>query len=198
MMRHKIAYLHRSEVDDAASDSVLVAACGDGDATALGTLFDRYHVAVYRFLSSMSGTDGPDLDDLVQTTFIQVGRSAHRFAGRSSLRSWIFGIGANVARHHIRSEVRRRLATNALEALQVHNNDSLQASVERREQIKLLAEALPRLSHKLRVVFVMCDLEGISGIEAANTLGIKQGTLWRRLHDARKKLGQAIERRHVR
>ncbi len=197
-MGHKIAYLHRDDVDSSASDAELVAACGEGDATALGALFDRHHLAVYRFLSTMSGTDGADLDDLVQTTFIEVGRSAHRFAGRSSVRSWIFGIGANVTRHHIRSEIRRRRAAHALEALQVRSQDTPHTSVERREQIERLAEALGRLSHKLRVVFVMCDLEGISGVEAASTLGIKQGTLWRRLHDARKKLAQAVERRHAR
>ncbi len=197
-MRHKIAYLHRDDVDAAAPDAELVEACGEGDATALGALFDRHHLAVYRFLSTLTGTDGADLDDLVQTTFIEVGRSAHRFAGRSSVRSWIFGIGANVTRHHIRSEIRRRRAAHALEALQVRSDDTPHAFAERREQIYRLVEAMGGLSHKLRVVFVMCDLEGISGVEAASTLGIKQGTLWRRLHDARKKLAQAIERRHAR
>ncbi len=195
MMRHKIAYLHRNNTDAAAPDAALITACGNGDATALGALFDRHHQAVYRFLSRMSGADGPDLDDLVQTTFIEVGRSASRFAGRSSVKSWILGIGANVARHHIRSEVRRKRTVKALEAVQYHGGETPEATYGRQQQVEQLTEALEGLSHKLRVVFVMCDLEGISGVEAASTLGIKPGTLWRRLHDARKKLAQEIKRR---
>ena len=58
-----------------------------------------------------------------------------------------------------------------------------------------LMAAIEGLSYKLRVVLVMCDIEGIPGAEAAKSLGIREGTLWRRLHDARKKLSDEIERR---
>jgi RNA polymerase sigma-70 factor (ECF subfamily) len=48
------------------------------------------------------------------------------------------------------------------------------------------------MSHKLKVVFVMCDLEGIPGVEVACTLSLREGTVWRRLHEARKQLRLAL------
>ena len=39
------------------SDEALLAACGTGDAPALGALFDRFHQAVYRFASRLAMTD---------------------------------------------------------------------------------------------------------------------------------------------
>jgi DNA-directed RNA polymerase specialized sigma24 family protein len=44
----------------------------------------------------------------------------------------------------------------------------------------------------LRVVFVMCDVEQVAGVDAAVALGIPPGTVWRRLHDARTRMRAAL------
>jgi len=59
--------------------------------------------------------------------------------------------------------------------------------------VQLLAAALDRLPHDLRTVYVLCDLEDLPGVEAARVLGLRDGTLWRRLHEARRALREAIE-----
>jgi RNA polymerase sigma-70 factor (ECF subfamily) len=56
-----------------------------------------------------------------------------------------------------------------------------------------LKAAMEGLPHDLREVFVMCDLEEIRGVDAARVLDIREGTLWRRLHEARKALREALE-----
>ena len=181
----------------ASSDSMLVAATACGDMAALGELFRRYHADVHAFLASLSGTDDSELDDLVQNTFLEVQKSAGRFQGRSGFRSWVFGVAANVAKHHVRSSIRRRTAfrTLALELDVRVDPGAAYEHVERRVMLAQLMAAVEGLSYKLRVVLVMCDVEGIPGAEAAKSLGIREGTLWRRLHDARKKLNAEIERR---
>ena len=174
------------------SDEALVAACAVDDSAALGQLFDRHQAAVHRFLSRTAGAS--DAEDLVQETFAQVWRSARRFARRSAVRSWIFGIAANVARHHARSEARRRTALARFEEVALHEVSAQpDALAERRRAMRRLASGLTRLKHDHRVAFVMCDLEGVSGVEAARVLGIRAGTLWRRLHEARRALRRAIE-----
>src|SRR3954454_20691012 len=90
---------------DDVSDEALVAACAAGDLSALGTLFDRFAGPVFGFLGRLRA-DPFDLEDLVQTTFLEVRRTARRY--RASVKTWILAIAANVARHHVRSEVRRR------------------------------------------------------------------------------------------
>ena len=177
------------------SDEALIAACGQGDTAALGALFDRHADSVYRFLARMSGTDRQDLDDLMQSTFIEIQKSANRYRGHAAVRTWIFGIAANVVRHHIRNEKRRKGLLDAVKTLPPPPNDAPDDVALRNQQLKRLALGVGALSYKLRVVFVMCDLEGVSGVEAARILGVRQGTIWRRLHDARKSLSNAIERR---
>jgi len=90
------------------SDEALLAACGTGDGAALGALFDRFSTAVYRFAARLATTDDLARDDVVQATFLEVRRTAHTFRGTSSVKTWILGVAANVARHTLRTERRRR------------------------------------------------------------------------------------------
>lgn len=175
----------------AISDEALVAACGVGDAAALGALFDRYHEAVYRLISRLLRREPTEIDDLVQTTFLEAWRAARKFGGRGSVKSFLFGIAANVVRHHVRAARRRREAYAEWPApVDVHGPD---AAAQRTQELQRLAAALEELPHDLRAAYVLCDLEELPGVEAARVLGVRAGTLWRRLHEARRALRAAIE-----
>ena len=91
------------------SDEALLAACGVGDPAALGALYDRHHEAVFRLISRLLYSDPAAIDDLVQTTFLEVWRSAQRYRERGAVRSYLFGIAANVVRHHVRGARRHDL-----------------------------------------------------------------------------------------
>jgi RNA polymerase sigma-70 factor (ECF subfamily) len=197
-MAHKVAYLRPKKGDpNEISDEMLVAACGMGDGAALAALFDRHHRSVYGFLVRVSGAQGQDLDDLVQTTFLKVLQSARRFRGKAAVRTWILGIATNVARRHFRGEARRRRLADALRHVPQPATRGPDTDVETQQQLERLEAAVETLPPHLRVAFVMCDLEGVAGVEAARVLGLRQGTLWRRLHEARKALAATIERRHA-
>jgi RNA polymerase sigma-70 factor (ECF subfamily) len=173
------------------SDEALLAACGVGDAAALGALFDRHHEAVYRLISRLLRTEPSEIDDLVQQTFLEAWRSAKKYSGRGAVKSYLFGIAANAVRHHIRGAVRRR---NALaEAPPPPAGGAPDDAAMRAQQVNRLAVALDELPDDLRVVYVMCDLEEVPGVDAARALGLRAGTLWRRLHEARRALREAID-----
>ncbi len=176
------------------SDPALIAACAIGEQAALGTIYDRHHRPLFRFVSRIASAPCSDIEDLVQCTFIEVWKSAARFHGKGSVRSWIFGIGANLSRHYVRSEVRRRVAMDGLAARPEGNAARPDTSVARAQLVDQLAVAIEKLSHDQRVAFVLCDIEEMSGVEAARALGVRKGTLWRRLHDARKRLRSDLER----
>jgi RNA polymerase sigma-70 factor (ECF subfamily) len=176
------------------SDEMLLDACAAGQHAALGTLFDRHHRSVYRFLCRYLGNGRPDLDDLVQTTFLEVMRAAGQFRRQGSVCAWILGIAANRARQHLRTEGRRHNLLSVLSREPSRDSARPDQSTENHEMLIHLEEALQALPHDLRTAFVMCDLEEISGVEAARVLGVPEGTLWRRLHDARKRLRNALKR----
>ena len=169
-------------------DEALLAACAVGESAALSELWERHHRSVFRLVSRLCSGPASDVEDLVQCTFIEVWKSASRFHGKGSVRSWIFGISANLSRHYIRSEVRRRSAMDGLSERPVRSVPGPDESASQSEMVGRLARALDELSYEQRVAFVLCDIEEMSGVEAARTLGIRKGTLWRRLHDARKSL----------
>lgn len=174
------------------ADVELVEAMARGDGRALGTLFDRHHQGVYRFLARLSGTDSGDLDDLVQNTFVRLADAAPRFAGLASVRSWIFAIASHVAHDHIRAESRRRAHVRATDLPPPAGPDRPDQRFEGHEALARYRQALDGLSHELRVAYIMCELEGTSGKEAAAALGVPEGTLWRRLHAARQILLRAM------
>lgn len=197
-MNGKVVFLRRADGGSSElSDEALVAACAAGDSAALGTLFDRYFSTVYRFLARITPgrTPDSDLEDMVQTTFLEIHRSADKFKGMAAVKTWILGIAANVSRHHIRGEIKRRRLADALVEMPTDPEPRPDAEAERSQLLALLSDALDSLDHNHKVAFIMCDIEGVSGVEAAQILGVRPGTLWRRLHEARKELADALERK---
>ncbi len=188
----KVLALHRVSGDVGEfSDEALVAACAAGEIAALGALVDRYRPMVRRFVARLAGNDA-DADDLVQHAFIEVARSAASFGGRSSVKTWIFAIAVNVVRNEARAAgYRRRLASDLadLPAPPVRRPDEL---LERNEFLREVRAALAALPHELREAFVLCELEQLTCAEAARVAGVREGTIWRRLHDARVRLRSAL------
>ena len=74
-------------VDDAVSDAELIERMAEGDRDALGTLFDRHHRALYSFLVRASDAEDSEIEDLVQTAFLEAFRAAPRFRGTASPRT---------------------------------------------------------------------------------------------------------------
>jgi RNA polymerase sigma-70 factor (ECF subfamily) len=194
-MNDKLLSLHRS-VPSAAemSDEVVIAACATGDLGALGAMFDRFHAAIYRFLGRMSWTDEFARDDLVQATLLEARRVANRFRGRSAGKTWILGIAANLARDHQRGERRRRDKHARYVETLVSVPERPDEQFERHELLRAIDDALSALPPEQRIAFILCDLEEISGVDAARAVGVPQGTLWRRLHIARRALRAALTR----
>ena len=175
------------------SEEQLIEACARGDGDALGQLFDRHHEAVHRFLSRFAGANRSDLDDLVQETFLRVAQGASHFGGRSTARSWIFAIASHTAIDHVRAESRRRdmIRRSAIDLAPVP--DRPDHRTEGREALDRFRAALDSLSDEVRVTYVMCELEDTRGKDAAAALGVPEGTIWRRLHDARRALKEAMQ-----
>jgi len=182
----QLLQLHPATGPEDLSDEALAAACATGDRGAQGLLFERHVDAVHRFIARMRTSDANAVEDLVQATFIEAFRSADRFRG-PKLQSWLYGIAANVMRTYVRKEVaRRRVATSLAE------QPAVEAIGPRDADVARLRAAIDSLSPKLREVIVLVDLQGESGTDVATALGIPEGTVWRRLSDARAKLRDAL------
>ncbi len=185
----KLVELHpsRSVRDEDMSDPGLVAACAAGDRTARALLFERHVDAIHRFVARMRASDADVVDDLVQMTFLRAFGAASRFRGTTA-RAWLHGIAANVVKEHARKEIRRKRALTVVA-------ETVCATTSPRDPTLALARlpgAIAALPHALRAAFVLVDLEGERGSDAASALGIPQGTLWRHVYEARCALREAL------
>lgn len=175
------------------SDEALVAACISRDPAALAALYRRHQASIHRFICRLVGSRSPEIEDLVQLVFIGAWQSAPRFRQQASVRAWLFGIASNVARKHHRGEQRRQNAFLRLAQRVVRTAPPPEDAVVRQQLMDRLAAGLQLLPHDLRVAYVLCEIEEVPGVEAARALGVRPGTMWRRLHDARRRLRTSIE-----
>ena len=176
------------------SDQALLSACAVGDNLGLQELFRRHADRVHGVLTRLRCVERKDLDDLVQTTFIEVQRSAKRFDARASVSTWIVGIAMNVMRQYIRGERRRRLAMSAVAELpRAPDGKDPHDQIAHRQDLARLQRQFEALPTRLRVVFSLVDLEGMSGGEVARALRLPEGTIWSRLHQARERLRKSFD-----
>ena len=173
------------------SDRALVSAVAEGDQAALGALYDRFHRDVYRFAARLARAS--EADDLVQMTFLEAHRSAPRFRGEAQVKTWLFGITANLVRNQWRGEKRKQRAHDSFETMPKRAPTSPGEAITREQQRRWLAAAIEALTPALREAYVLCVVEEVPGKDAAAALGIREASLWRRLSDAREALRAAIE-----
>lgn len=175
------------------SDEALVAGCAIGDERCLSELYSRHHGSVRRFLDRFLGAHAPEVDDLAQQTFLTAWQSADRFRAESRVSSWLIGIAANLARSHCRKERRRLDLFNLFAVREPEGPIMSDELISKKQLVERLQQAVNALPHHLRVAYVMCEIEDIPGTEAAKVLGVRPGTMWRRLHDARRRLRAALQ-----
>ena len=175
------------------TDADLIRSVADGRLEALGQLFDRYHLPMRRFLARMMVAPA-DLDDLVQVTFLQVPRAATHFDPTRSAKAWLLGLAAIVVKRHRRSlsRIARRITALAKEPPRLGPPTPAELVADG-EAGRRAQTALAALAPKKREVFVMVVLEQLSGEEVAQNLGIPVGTVWTRLHHARRELRERLQ-----
>lgn len=189
MKRGQLVQLRPGVRVEELSDAGLVAACATGDRAARTLLFERHVDAVHRFVARMRAADADHVDDLVQATFVAAFQSAAKFRGDRAI-AWLYGIAANHVRAYARREIRRKRALlSVADVSQVtwHASPATNAALLAR-----LPDAIAELPHDLRAAFVLIDLEGERGRDAAEALGVPEGTLWRRVFHARKALRDVL------
>lgn len=157
----------------------------------------RAHFAfVWRSARRLGVREG-SLDDVVQEVFVVVHRRLASFEGRSSLKTWLFGITLRVVRDHRRSHRK----TDQAEEL---DPDALRASggpsedAEKAEAVRVLHEILDQMDDERREVFVMAELEQLTMPEVADALGINLNTAYARLRAARQSFEQGVARHRAR
>lgn len=171
-----------------AEDPELLRQVAAGQLDALGELYDRYRAPLRSFLVRAT-RDAHDCDDLLHATFLAAAKSAARYDGRPCCRPWLVGIAVQLLR-------RRRRSLRHLLGVLATLTDTQPPSRDARVALQVQSDierALGRLSEAKRVALLMAEVEGFSCPEIAQALEIPVGTVWTRLHAARRELRARLE-----
>jgi RNA polymerase sigma-70 factor (ECF subfamily) len=135
-----------------------------------------------------------DADDLTQEVFVVVHRKLDSLRDPERLRSWLYSICRRVVAHQRRRQRVRRALQQVLGTSRDPHGFTPEDEIQRRELEHRLYEALDRLSPRRREALILFALEEMSGKEIAELLRIPVGTVWTRLHAARRDLLQQLKR----
>jgi RNA polymerase sigma-70 factor, ECF subfamily len=153
--------------------------------------YDEHFDFVWRTLRRL-GVPEAGLEDAAQEVFVVAFRRQAEFEGRSSYRTWLFGIAWNRARELARS-ARRRPEHELSDPMETSQADA-ETSAIRRQALRFAYRVLEELSHERRAVLVMCEVEGMTAAEIAEVLGVPLNTVYSRIRLARRDFEVALKR----
>ena len=163
-----------------------------GDGPAFPELFVDHAGYVERVLRSL-GVCEADLPDLRQEVFLVVNRRLDSFEGRSTLRTWLYGICLRVASGH-RRRLRRRREHLAAAPPDRGDEPAQHDALLLQQTAELIESALARLPEGQRRAFVLYELEQRPMDEVARKLGCPLKTGFTRLYAARRRVNSALRR----
>jgi RNA polymerase sigma-70 factor (ECF subfamily) len=163
--------------------------------TEFRAVYDAHFEFVWCSLRRL-GVREADAMDLVQKVFLAVHVGWADFEGRSKIRTWLFGICRRIASDYRRSSpIRREIVTDAA-AMDLRRSDQQESVVgtESRQRASVAEAILNRMPEPQRVVFVLFELEEMSGEDIAELLNLSVGTVRSRLRLARERFRREVKR----
>ena len=181
-----------SDVDDVG----LLERARRGDQEAFSRLFSRYQRAIYRYGVYMAGREAAD--DIVQDTFLAVLQQRGRVdPPRGAVLAYLIGI----ARHRVLKRFAAVRDALRAEPLDDDAHDAAAADAEtalddlaRAETIETVRAAVQALPAAYREAIVLCELQELPYVEAADVMQCPIGTVRSRLHRGRTLLAAALNR----
>jgi RNA polymerase sigma-70 factor, ECF subfamily len=181
----------------ALADAEIAKRCEARDREAIRALVTANNQRLYRTAWSILKDRG-EAEEAVQSAYVSAFTNLDKFEGRSSLSTWLTRIVVNEALARLRAQRRRRnqLENAGVAVLDTYRETLMRGSqpagpdvaVAREQMRRLLEHAVGSLPEAFRTVFVLRQIEGLSGEETAEVLNIGVATVKTRLLRARRKL----------
>jgi RNA polymerase sigma-70 factor (ECF subfamily) len=153
----------------------------------LASLYRAHASFVWRAVRRL-GIPEAAAEDVVQEVFLVARRRLPDYEGRGAPTSWLYGIARGVAANHRRGQARAERRLRVVTGPRPAASPSPEDAVGHADAIALVERFLAGLDPDQREVFVLCDVEGMSGPEVALALGLNLNVAYSRLRLARTKL----------
>jgi RNA polymerase sigma-70 factor (ECF subfamily) len=164
------------------SDGELLRLSSKGNEDAFLALFRRHEGPVFRFALHMSGRR-ETAEEVTQEVFLTLLSEKKLYAEeRGALQGYLIGVARNKVRRHL---AEARVFDSAELEQPSSSGTDLFENLSKGQEIEGLRSAILSLPTNYREVVVLCDLEDLTYVQAAQQLGCAIGTVRSRLHRAR-------------
>ena len=221
-LSHRMVVGRKPELSQSAAvlkeDVALLIRLRQGDERAFDELVARHHSALIRMAMGYVA-DREVAEEVVQDTWMAVIEGFARFEGRSSLRTWIFGIMIHKAKDRGVRE-KRHTTFSAFESIDDDGDETVDPSrfhqsgewaghwafppqpwdeqtpetlLASQQAVNVMNLAIKALPRTLQDVLILRDVEGVDSKEVCEILKITETNLYVRLHRARERVRQTVE-----
>jgi RNA polymerase sigma-70 factor (ECF subfamily) len=181
---------------EGATASALVDAAKAGDQRAFEALVQRYRKRIYALALHITRS-ASEADDIAQEVFLKAFRALASFQGRSEFFTWVYRMTVNRSLNARRDRMRRGEDTTDDERLElaiaVDGRDRPERTAELRQTYARLLRALDGLPVDMRTTVILVSMQGMSHGEVAIVQGVSDGTIAWRMHEARRRMREAME-----
>jgi RNA polymerase sigma-70 factor (ECF subfamily) len=187
-----IGIIEAKNLSEHVSTSPIAARVSVREVVSFEQVYDTHFEFVWRYVMNR-GVPRSAVDDVVQEVFIVVARKLPAFEGRSSLRTWLSAIVRRVARDHVRKRGNAPVG-EPLSDLEVSHLKSPAEALDDKAAARRLDDLLSRMTEIQRDVFILHEIEQMTGLEIAEALDVNENTIHTRLRAARRIFESGIER----
>ena len=167
------------------SDELVLERVARGDRDAMRILYDRHAPSLHRFVTRWIANEN-DAADVVHDAMLDVWRTADRFAGRSSVKSWVFSIGRFKAIDRNRKGARTVLDDSEIEIIDdAPNPEEVTQAFQDSAHVRSCVEAL---SGPQKTAIQLAFYEDLTYQEIADLENCPVGTIKTRIMHAKKLL----------
>lgn len=180
----------------ALADQEVVQRVRAGDKALFEILMRRHNQTLYRAVRSYL-KDGSDVQDAMQEAYLKAYAKLDQFKGEAAFSTWLVRIGVNEALQHLRRERQMQRHTDPevraerLNQLPDGGMNPEQKAMQEQNH-RLLEAAIDKLPEAYRSVYMLREVEGMDVAGVAQSLGLSEGNVKVRLHQAKAMLKETL------
>lgn len=185
------------------SDNELIARSKKGDKQAFGMLFEKYHERILGYLYRYIG-DFQLAEDSTVKVFLSVYRNISNYTEQGLFLHWLYRISTNEAKNQLKANSRKKEvsidapakfdARKTLADIMPDERSRPDDIVATKELKEIYYKIVGSFDKKYKDVLLLCDVEGLSNVDAAKVLGMNPLTVGTRLSRARKILHDIMKK----
>lgn len=182
---------NRATTENVQTESDIIIQCRDGNKEAFRWLVKQHQRLVFSLALKMLA-DEEEAKDVVQETFIRVWQHISDYSPQKSFTTWLYTIASRLCLDRLK-QMRRILPLPDDERVLQHFANDSQQTLENSEWVSIVRMLTEKLSPKQKLVFTLCQMEGLPSVEVEQITGLDAKQVKSNLYVARQTIREQLK-----